>query len=291
MAEFINGKVIAAQIRREVEADIVTLSRTAGIRPGLAVVLVGEDPASLTYVSAKAKMCAKLGMHSVVERRPTDISELALLSLIDTLNANRDIHGILVQLPLSDHIDAATVILRIDPRKDVDGLHPLNAGLLATGSPRFIPCTPFGICELLHRSDVPICGSNVVILGRSNLVGRPLSILLSTKGPFGDATVTVCHSRSRDLPAITRGADILIAAIGQREFVHADMVKPGAVVVDVGIHPPRQSGDSMSGDVHFATVSEIASKITPVPGGVGPMTIAMLMRNTTNAAMMAHAPL
>ena len=284
MAALIDGKTIGKQIQNEVEADVQRLKTERGLVPGLAVVLVGEDPASKLYTGMKAKTCARLGMHSVLQTHPADIAQTELLAIIDRLNADPAIHGILVQLPLPRHIDSHAILHRIDPRKDVDGLHPFNVGLLCSGEPRVIPCTPYGICELLVRSEVTIAGSEVVILGRSNLVGRPLSVLLSSKGRFGDATVTVCHSRSRNLPAVCRRADILVVAIGQREFVTADMVQPGAVVIDVGTHPARDESEKMAGDVHFAGVSEVASQITPVPGGVGPMTIAMLMRNTADAA-------
>jgi methylenetetrahydrofolate dehydrogenase (NADP+) / methenyltetrahydrofolate cyclohydrolase len=285
VAAIIDGKAIGKQIQAEVESDVKRLKAERGIVPGLAVVLVGEDPASKLYTGMKAKTCAKLGMYSVLQTLPADISETALLTIIDSLNADPAIHGILVQLPLPPHIDSHAILHRVDPRKDVDGLHPFNIGLLCSGEPRVIPCTPFGICELLVRSNVTIAGREVVILGRSNLVGRPLSVLLSTKGRFGDATVTVCHSRSLNLADVCRRADILVVAIGQREFVTAAMVKPGAVVIDVGTHPARNESEKMAGDVQFASVSEVASQITPVPGGVGPMTIAMLMRNSADSAL------
>jgi methylenetetrahydrofolate dehydrogenase (NADP+) / methenyltetrahydrofolate cyclohydrolase len=284
VAAIIDGKAIGKQIQSEVEADVLRLKSERGIIPGLAVVLVGDDPASKLYTSNKAKTCAKLGMHSVLQVHPADISQLELLSVVDILNADPAIHGILVQLPLPPHLDPHAVLHRIDPRKDVDGLHPFNIGLLCSGEPRVIPCTPFGICELLARSNVAISGTEVVILGRSNLVGRPLSVLMSSKHRFGDATVTIAHSRSQNLAAVCRRADILVVAVGKREFVTADMVKPGAVVIDVGTHPARNDNEKMAGDVHFPTVSEVAALITPVPGGVGPMTIAMLMRNTADAA-------
>ncbi|MBU0508475.1 bifunctional 5,10-methylene-tetrahydrofolate dehydrogenase/5,10-methylene-tetrahydrofolate cyclohydrolase [bacterium] len=284
MAELIDGRAIAGIIRGEIENDIRLLHEQRGAFPGLAVVLVGDNPASKMYVSAKAKMCEKLGIRSTVETMRAESNEQDLLRFIDRLNQDPSIHGILVQLPLPPQINSQEVIRRIDPQKDVDGLHPHNVGLLCTGQPHFIPCTPYGICELLIRSGVAITGREVVVLGRSNLVGRPLSILLSSKGRYGNATVTVCHSRSANLPEICRRADTLVVAIGRRKFVTGDMVKPGAVVIDVGSHPPSNALEKTCGDVDFESASPVASKITPVPGGVGPMTIAMLMRNATDAA-------
>jgi methylenetetrahydrofolate dehydrogenase (NADP+) / methenyltetrahydrofolate cyclohydrolase len=283
-AELIDGKAIAESVRKEVAADVERLRRECGVTPGLAVILVGNDPASHTYVSSKAKMCIKLGMNSIKETFPADFSEDKLIAYIRELNARQDVHGILVQLPLPAHVNSRHVIMAVDPRKDVDGLHPENIGLLCMGEPRFIPCTPLGICELLRRSNVEVCGREVVVLGRSGLVGRPISILLSSKNKYGDATVTICHSRSQNKADICRRADILIVAIGRKRFVTADMVKPGAVVIDVGTHPPQTDQETFCGDVDFVPVKEVASKITPVPGGVGPMTIAMLMRNTVDAA-------
>lgn len=287
MHNLIDGRAISRQIQDEIQEEITRLREKAGVVPGLAVVLVGDDPASKTYVSSKSKTSQKLGMHSVQETLPAAISEAQLLSIIDHLNADTAIHGILVQLPLPPHISAEVVVNRIHPAKDVDGLHPYNAGLLCVGRPSFVPCTPLGICELLVRSNVQIHGKHVVILGRSNLVGRPLSVLMSSKHRFGDATVTVCHSRSEHLKEVCRAADILVVAIGQRKFVTKDFVKPGAVVIDVGIHPAQEEGRKMAGDVDFDDVAPVASLITPVPGGVGPMTIAMLMRNTLDAALRA----
>jgi methylenetetrahydrofolate dehydrogenase (NADP+)/methenyltetrahydrofolate cyclohydrolase len=285
MATLIDGKAIAQQIQGEVQADVEQLRKARDVVPGLTVVLVGDNPASQTYVNNKARLSAKLGMNSMVEALPGDTSESHLLTLIERLNADSTVHGILVQLPLPSHIHAARVLHLVDPRKDVDGLHPCNVGLLCAGTPRFIPCTPYGICELLARSGVRVAGREVVVLGRSNLVGRPLSLLLSSKGTFGDATVTVCHSRSLRLDDICRRAEILIVAIGQPRFVTGKMVKPGAVVIDVGTHPGAGPNGKMCGDVDFESVFPVASMLTPVPGGVGPMTVAMLMRNTVNAAM------
>ena len=285
MANLIDGRAIAQQIQQEVQIDVERLRDKHGVRPGLRVILVGEDPASKTYVTNKAKVSAKLGMDSDVIAMPASAEESEVITLIEKLNRDSGTHGILVQLPLPRQINPDRVLHCLDPRKDVDGLHPFNMGLLCSGAPRFIPCTPYGIYELLIRSNVKIAGSEIVILGRSNLVGRPLSILLSTKSPYGNATVTLCHSQSAHLDVICRRADILIAAIGQPRFVNENMIKPDAVVIDVGIHPGAGHDGKMCGDVAFENVSEIASLITPVPGGVGPMTISMLMRNTTNAAL------
>jgi methylenetetrahydrofolate dehydrogenase (NADP+) / methenyltetrahydrofolate cyclohydrolase len=286
MAEIIDGKVIAEQIRNEIASDVELFWTKYHATPGLAVVLVGDNPASHTYVTMKAKMCERLGMYSVKHLLPESTSEATVLSLISNLNSDNHIHGILVQLPLPNHLNPYKTVSAINPFKDVDGLHPENIGLLCIGQPRFQPCTPLGICELLTRSGVPVPGKEVVILGRSNLVGRPLSIMLSSKRASGDASVTLCHSRSNNIADICRRADILVAAIGQRQFVTKEMVKPGAVVIDVGTHPPRNENEKFCGDVEYDTVSQIASKITPVPGGVGPMTIASLMKNTLHAAQM-----
>jgi methylenetetrahydrofolate dehydrogenase (NADP+)/methenyltetrahydrofolate cyclohydrolase len=286
MATLIDGKAIAKLIESETLDDISRLRNAHGIAPGLAVVLVGNDPASKVYVGMKGKTSLRLGMTSVTETRPADVEENELLALVTQLNHEPTIHGILVQLPLPKHIDTHKIIDTIDPKKDVDGLHPQNIGLLCAGRPRFIPCTPYGVVELLIRSKVSPRGKEVVVLGRSNLVGRPVANLLSSKTKYGDATVTVCHSRSSSLPEICRRADILISAIGQKKYVTADYIKPGAVVIDVGIHRlSEEEGGGLCGDVDFQSVAEVASMITPVPGGVGPMTIAMLMRNTVDAAL------
>jgi methylenetetrahydrofolate dehydrogenase (NADP+)/methenyltetrahydrofolate cyclohydrolase len=289
MAILIDGKAIAQQIQSEVQADVERLQRERHLVPGLTVILAGDDPASKTYVSSKARVSAKLGMNSTVETLPADISESRLVSLIERLNADPAVHGILVQLPLPLHVNANRILQLVDPRKDVDGLHPFNVGLLCAGAPRFIPCTPFGICEILARSGVSVAGREVVVVGRSNLVGRPLSMLLSSKSKYGDATLTVCHSRSANLAEVCRRAEILVVAIGRPRFVTGNMVRPGAVVIDVGTHPGAGPDGKMCGDVEFESVFPIASMLTPVPGGVGPMTIAMLMRNTVNAAMMQTA--
>jgi len=285
MATLIDGKAIAQQIQGEVLTDVERLRRDRSVVPGLTVVLVGDDPASKTYVSNKARISTKLGMNSTVEALAADAPESRVLSLIERLNADSAVHGILVQLPLPPHINASRVLQLLDPRKDVDGLHPFNIGLLCAGTPRFIPCTPFGICELLARSGVAVAGREVVVVGRSNLVGRPLSVLLSSKSKFGDATVTVCHSRSANLRDICRRAEILVVAIGRPRFVTGNMIRPGAVVIDVGTHPAAGPDGKMCGDVEFESAFPVASMLTPVPGGVGPMTIAMLMRNTVNAAI------
>ena len=257
--------------------------------PGLAVVLVGEDPASQVYVRMKGKACDKLGMYSETIILSEEISEEELLATVDGLNANPRIHGFLVQLPLPKHIDSERVLLSIAPSKDVDGFHPENVGRVAVGdSTAFAPATPFGVQHMLMRSGVNITGAHVVIVGRSNIVGRPMASLLLRRGEGGDATVTVCHSRTKNLPDVTRLADILIVAIGKPNFVTGDMVKPGAVVIDVGTNrvddPTSEKGYKIVGDVDFEAVKEVASAISPVPGGVGPMTITMLLYNTVKAA-------
>jgi methylenetetrahydrofolate dehydrogenase (NADP+) / methenyltetrahydrofolate cyclohydrolase len=286
-ARILDGTTIARTIREEVADEVRRLSRT-GRKPGLAAVLVGEDPASSVYVRSKGKACEEAGMHSVTLRLPAAASESELLETVDRLNADADIHGILVQLPLPRHIDSEKVLRRIDPAKDVDGFHPVNVGKLVVGdATAFRPATPYGVQQMLIRSGIETKGAHAVIVGRSNIVGRPMANLLIQQGPGGDATVTVCHSKTRDLPAVTRTADIVIAAIGKAEFITADMVRPGAVVIDVGINrvddPSRPRGYRLVGDVAFEPVARIASAITPVPGGVGPMTIAMLLQNTLQA--------
>lgn len=287
MALRIDGTAIALAIQADLKNRITTFIAEAGVAPGLTVLLIGDDPASAVYVKSKGKACLKLGMNSETLLLPALTSRSQLLDTLAELNANEKCHGILVQLPLPKHLDPDEIVEAIDPLKDVDGLHPLNAGLLALGRPRFVPCTPAGIIELLRATNVTVSGQHAVVLGRSNLVGRPIATLLSTKGSCGDATVTICHSKSRNLSAITSSADVLIVAIGQPNFVTRDMVKPGAVVIDVGIHrKPENEGGGLCGDVQFDSVSEIASAITPVPGGVGPMTIAMLMSNTLKAAQL-----
>ena len=283
-AELIDGVAVAKIVRAEVARDAEVL-RAQGVVPGLTVVLVGDDPASAVYVRAKEKACIEAGMKGETIRLAADTPQAELLALIDTLNADPTVHGILVQMPVPKHIDPQAVILRISADKDVDGFHPVNVGRVWIGETSgFAPCTPAGVMVLLEKAGVPVAGANAVVLGRSTIVGKPMTSLLVN----ASATVTVCHSKTRDLPSVTRQADILIAAIGKPEFVTADMVKPGAVVIDVGINRVNDAtnakGYVIRGDVHFASVREVASKITPVPGGVGPMTIAMLLKNTVRAA-------
>ena len=285
MSELISGKIISAQINEELCLEVKQL-KTKGIEPCLAVVLVGEDPASEVYVRNKKRTSEEIGMRSIGHNLPDTTTQRELETLIHSLNADPAVHGILCQFPLPEGHDEKKVIQTIAPEKDVDGLHPLNAGLIAMGIPKFISCTPYGVLQMLKRSGISTSGKNAVVLGRSNLVGRPIATLLSSKG--WDATVTVCHSRTSDMAEVTSQADILIAAIGIPEFVKASMVKPGAVVIDVGINriddPNKAKGTRLVGDVAFEEVAAKSSFITPVPGGVGPMTIAMLMVNTVNAA-------
>jgi len=286
-ARILDGAALGKTIREEVAGETAALVRR-GIVPGLAVVLVGENPASKAYVGSKEKACQEAGMHSVKVTRPETITEAELLAIVDQLNADPAIHGILVQLPLPKHIDTEKVLLRVNPAKDVDGFHPVNVGKLVIGDPTALrPCTPWGVIQILLRHGIETRGAHAVVVGRSTIVGKPMANLLIQQGPGGDATVTVCHSKTRDLPAVCRSADILIAAIGKAEFVTADMVRPGAVVIDVGINrvddASRPRGYRLTGDVAYEPVSQIASAITPVPGGVGPMTIAMLLANTLQA--------
>ena len=286
-ARLIDGVALGKTIRAEVAVAIAGHAAT-GKRPGLAVVLIGDDPASRAYVGSKEKACVEAGMHSVKVKREPDITEAELLQIVDELNADPLIHGILVQLPLPKHVDGEKVLHRIAPAKDVDGFHPMNVGKLVIGDPTaFRPCTPYGVQQMLIRSGIETKGAHAVVVGRSTIVGKPMANLLIQNGPGGDATVTVCHSRSRDLGAICRTADILVVAIGKPEFVTGNMVKPGAVVIDVGINrvddPSLPKGYKLVGDVAFEGAKEVASAITPVPGGVGPMTIAMLMQNTLQA--------
>jgi methylenetetrahydrofolate dehydrogenase (NADP+)/methenyltetrahydrofolate cyclohydrolase len=281
-ARILDGKALAATIRSEVAAGVARLKAEHECVPGLTVVLVGDDPASQVYVRNKQNACKAAGMNGHVERLPADTNQTVLLSVLDRLNADPSIHGILVQLPLPRGIDERAVVEHVDPRKDVDGFHPENVGLLTMGVPRFVPCTPLGIRALLTVSEIETRGAHAVVLGRSQIVGKPMALLLLQKGPGGDATVTVCHTATRDATAIARQADIVIAAIGRPEQVRADWIKPGAAVIDVGIH--KRADGSLCGDVHTASVAEVASAITPVPGGVGPLTVAMLLRNTLQAA-------
>ncbi len=283
-AAILDGRALARQIRARVAADAAALKAETGLEAGLVVVLVGEDPASQVYVRNKESAAREAGIGGRVERLPAATTQAELLDWIDRLNADPAVHGILVQLPLPAGLDERAVIERISPLKDVDGFHPQNFGLLAQGAPRFVPCTPLGVRELLIASGVETRGKRAVVLGRSRIVGLPMALLLMQKGPGGDATVTVCHTATPDPQAIAREADLLIVAMGRPEAVTAEWVKPGAVVVDVGIH--RGAGGKLVGDVHHASVAEVASRLTPVPGGVGPMTIAMLLSNTIQAARM-----
>ena len=285
----LDGAEVARRVRAQVAADVAALTGR-GVTPGLAVVLVGDDPASAVYVGAKERACREVGIRSETVRLPASTSQAELLAVVDRLHVDARVHGILVQMPLPPQIDAETIILRVRPEKDVDGFHPVNLGkLLAGAGDGFAPCTPAGVQHLLREYGVDTRGAECVIVGRSNIVGKPLAALLVQPGSGADATVTVCHSRTRDLAAHTRRADILVVAAGRPRMITADMVKPGAVVVDVGVNriPDQQakSGTRLVGDVDFDAVKQVASLITPVPGGVGPMTIAMLLTNTVRAAM------
>ncbi len=279
MAKIIDGKAISAEIRQELSDETSKFIEETGITPGLAVVIVGTDPGSQLYVSNKEKACAEIGFYSEKHELPEETSEEKILSLVERLNSDDKIHGVLVQLPLPPHVNEDKIIDTIDPMKDVDGFHPVSIGNLLIGKPGFVPCTPHGIIVLLERSGIDIVGKNAVVVGRSNIVGKPVSILLLKE----NATVTICHSRTKDLAAETRRADILVAAIGKARMITADMVKDGVAVIDVGMN--RVDG-KWAGDVDFDEVEKKASAITPVPGGVGPMTIAMLMQNTLKSAQM-----
>lgn len=276
--KLINGKEIAAAVRAELRADCAAFVANHGYAPGLAVVIVGEDPASQIYVRNKARACEEVGFYSEVHRLPAETMQAELDALIDRLNADGRIHGILVQLPLPAHLDEEEITLRIDPRKDVDAFHPFNVGRILLGDPIFLPCTPAGVMELLRRSGIDPAGKRCVVIGRSNIVGKPMAMLLLA----ANGTVTICHSRTVGLADVTREADILVSAVGRANFVTADMVKSGAVVIDVGMN--RDASGKLVGDVDFPSVSPLCSFITPVPGGVGPMTITMLLRNTLVAA-------
>lgn len=289
-ADLIDGRAIAEEIHRETAARVAALA-ARGTTPGLTFVRVGDDPASKVYVGMKERACQRLGIRSTTLVLPESTAEAELLALIARLNADPAVHGILVQAPLPRTIRSAQIFASVAPGKDVDGFHPVNVGKLMLGDPGgFVPCTPAGIHQLLIRTGVPLAGAEVVILGRGNIVGKPMAAILIQKAPDADATVTVCHSRTRDLAAHCRRADILIAAMGVREFVKAGMVKPGAAVIDVGVNrvpdPAAKGGSRLVGDVDFEGVRAVAGRLTPNPGGVGPMTIAMLMRNTVQAAEM-----
>ena len=277
MSKIIDGKAVSAEVKAKAAFEVAKL-KEKGIIPGLAVVLVGNDPASRTYVTHKEKDCASVGIYSEEYALPEDTSQEELLSLVRTLNRKQAIHGILVQLPLPKGLNAEAVIETIDPQKDVDAFHPSNVGRIMIGNYRFVPCTPAGVMELLHHESISPEGKRCVVIGRSNIVGKPMAMLLMHE----NGTVTVCHSKTRDLKKICAEADILVAAVGKPKFVTADMVKPGAVVIDVGMD--RDENGKLCGDVDFAQVEPVASRITPVPGGVGPMTRAMLLKNTITAA-------
>lgn len=289
MAIIIDGKKIAADIRGELKVKTADLFSKHGIKPGLALLLVGEDPASQVYVRSKGKACEEIGFHSIINRQSADISEEEVLNIIREWNSDPDIHGILVQLPLPKHIDENKIILSIDPSKDADGFHPESMGRLMIGLPGFVPCTPAGIMELLKRTSVDLKGKHAVVVGRSNIVGKPISNLMYQKNPDANAIVTICHTGTKDIAYYTKQADILIAAVGVPEIIKGDQVKDGVVVIDVGINrvddPTKEKGYRLTGDVDFKTVEPKAYAITPVPGGVGPMTIAMLLTNTYQAAL------
>jgi methylenetetrahydrofolate dehydrogenase (NADP+)/methenyltetrahydrofolate cyclohydrolase len=286
-AEIIDGKKISSEIRAELAEQVAAL-KEKGVTPGLGVILVGDDPASRSYVTAKEKACADIGMHSDDNRLPVDTSQEDLMALVEKMNQDPAIHGILVQLPLPSHLDESEVLLSINPDKDVDGFHPMNVGKMVVGEEAYWPCTPHGVLQMLKRSGVPTKGADVVVVGRSNIVGKPVANLLLQKLELGNATVTVCHTGTRNLAEHVRRADIVIAAAGRPNTVTGDMIKPGAVVIDVGVNrvedPTRERGYRLVGDVDFESAKEVASKITPVPGGVGPMTISMLLYNTVESA-------
>jgi methylenetetrahydrofolate dehydrogenase (NADP+)/methenyltetrahydrofolate cyclohydrolase len=289
-ATIIDGKQVAESIRAELKEEVAKL-RAKGIVPGLGVILVGVDPASVSYVTAKERACEELGIYSDDNRPPAEISQEELMALVQKLNADPKINGILVQLPLPSHLNEAEVLMTVDPNKDVDGFHPTNVGKMVVGEKAFLPCTPHGVIQLLLRSGVKLEGAHTVIVGRSNIVGKPLMNMLIQKRPTGNATVTVCHTRTKDLAYHTRQADIIVAAAGRPNTITADMVKEGVVVIDVGVNriedATKKSGFRLVGDVDFEAVKEKASFITPVPGGVGPMTITMLMYNTVESAKRA----
>jgi methylenetetrahydrofolate dehydrogenase (NADP+) / methenyltetrahydrofolate cyclohydrolase len=281
-ALLLDGQQLAQTMRAEIASAAAAWSQPHAIRPGLAAVVVGDNPASQVYVRNKRKACEQAGFASWLHQLPSTTTQNELLDLIARLNSDPAVHGILVQLPLPPHLDEAAVVDAVHPLKDVDGFGPVSLGLLTAGRPRLLPCTPNGVLELLVRNQIPLAGAHAVIVGRSNIVGKPLALLLLQKGV--DASVTIGHSRSRDLPALTRSADIVVVAIGKAEFLTADMIRRGAVVVDVGIN--RRPNGTLCGDVDFAAVRDVASAITPVPGGVGPMTITMLLHNTLLAAQL-----
>lgn len=289
MAEIIDGKKISDEIKKDVKTEVERL-KSKGVVAGLAAILVGDNPASQVYVGRKSKACGEVGIYSEVKKFPKEMTESELLSEIEIYNKKPEINGILVQLPLPGHISEEKIITAIDPKKDVDGFHPYNVGMMVAGKPIFLPCTPYGIQELLYRSGNDPSGKHVVILGRGNLVGKPLSVMLSQKAKGANATVTLCHTGTVDLSKFSKQADILIVAMGKAKFVTKDMVKPQAVVIDVGINKVEdlssEKGYKLVGDVDFDEVSKVVKAITPVPGGVGPMTVVMLLCNTSKAAKM-----
>ena len=278
MAKIIDGKAISKQIREEISAERAAFTAKSGITPGLAVVIVGEDPASQVYVRNKRRACDEVGFYSESYELPAETTQEELEALVDRLNNDDNIHGILVQLPLPKHLDETRVLLKITPEKDVDAFHPYNVGKIMIGDYSFLPCTPAGVMALIQRSGIDVCGKKCVVIGRSNIVGKPMAMLLL----HSHGTVTICHSRTQNLASICKEADILVAALGKADFVGADMIKEGAVVIDVGMN--RKADGKLTGDVNFAEAEPLASYITPVPGGVGPMTITMLMQNTLTAA-------
>jgi methylenetetrahydrofolate dehydrogenase (NADP+)/methenyltetrahydrofolate cyclohydrolase len=286
MPFIIDGNALAAQVRDEVARDVAALTEATGIVPGLNLLLVGDDPASAVYVRNKGKDCEKVGIRSTIVRMTSDVSQQEVIDQVLAWNADPLVHGILVQLPLPKHIDEHAVIRAIDPEKDVDGFHPINAGKLLIGLDGFIPCTPYGVLEMLRRSNIETSGKHAVVVGRSNIVGKPLAMLLAQKRPQGNCTVTICHTATPSIAEFTRQADIIISAVGMHGLITKDHVRPGAVVIDVGINRIELSDGTsrLAGDVLYDEVAEIASAITPVPGGVGPMTRAMLLRNTVTAA-------
>jgi methylenetetrahydrofolate dehydrogenase (NADP+)/methenyltetrahydrofolate cyclohydrolase len=280
-AELLDGKALSTKLRESLRVEVADFIENNSVVPTLAAVLVGEDPASQVYVRNKRRACDQVGMESIMHRLPAETTQDELLELVAKLNKDEKVHGILVQLPLPPEIDEQRVLLAVSSMKDVDAFHPENVGRIVQGQPRFLPCTPYGIQQLLIRNNIEIAGQHVVIVGRSDIVGKPMANMLVQRGEGGDATVTICHSRTKNLAEMTRSADILIVAIGRAKFVTADMVRPGAVVVDVGMN---RTEEGLVGDVDFAAVREVASYITPVPGGVGPLTITMLLHNTLTAA-------
>jgi methylenetetrahydrofolate dehydrogenase (NADP+)/methenyltetrahydrofolate cyclohydrolase len=286
-AQLLDGKPLAERIQNELADEVAKFAATSGVTPCLAAVLVGDNPASQVYVRNKQLACQRVGITSQLHRLAASATTAELLSLVERLNADQAVHGILVQTPLPPQIDSSRVVSAVSPLKDVDAFHPENVGLVTLGRPRFFPCTPYGIRQLLLSNNIPTIGRHAVVVGRSDIVGKPMALMLLDKGPMGDATVTVCHSRTPNLAEITRQADILIAAIGRPRFITAQMVKPGAAVIDVGIN--RVDG-KLCGDVDFAGVSDVAGHITPVPGGVGPLTVTMLLHNTLLAARLQCAP-